>query len=533
MNTLESYYESLNQISSNELFDGFLGYGLFAEKIPNFLSSESFLNFCKRELPDFKQKNFSYIKTRSINIPRTLAIPNPFAYFKQCKILKDHWDKIKDYFKDKTEGDEYKISRVHIRKIYGERYIFESCYYNIREYKLPYDNKLFKMNYKVYKKDGSPEQKIVIGKRYLVKADISNCFGSIYTHAIPWALIGKESAKQDRNDTKWYNEIDEKTRLLNYNETHGLLIGPHTSNLISEIILVAVDSVMSRKYKYIRKIDDYSCYIETKEKAEQFLLDLSQELKKFGLSLNNKKTEIIELPIPFNNEWTSILQQHKLKANFDKVDQKYKLNYRSVSSLLDTAITLMKTNKDNAAILNYAIKILCHKNMFFGAKEYFIDIVHHLVLIYPYLVFPLEYIFDNKFVKDEKKEQILNDIYNLGSRIKNYELMSYALYFALKYNIQHKVINLIEEVNKKEDCIFMLLCYLHDKKFNNNVKHIRQYKKLAKGFSVSCDGIKFLNDEFWLFSYEVLRVEDPSYLDKCCDWKKLKEENITFIKDGF
>ena len=42
--------------------------------------------------------------------------------------------------------------------------------------------------------------------------------------------------------------------------------------------------------------------------------------------------------------------------------------------------------------------------------------------------------------------------------------MSYALYFALKYNIQPKVINLIEEVNKKEDCIFMLLCYLHDKK---------------------------------------------------------------------
>ncbi len=36
MNTLESYYESLNQISSNELFDGFLGYGLFAEKNTKF-----------------------------------------------------------------------------------------------------------------------------------------------------------------------------------------------------------------------------------------------------------------------------------------------------------------------------------------------------------------------------------------------------------------------------------------------------------------------------------------------------------------
>lgn len=154
MNTLESYYESLNQISSDELFDGFLGYGLFAEKIPNFLSSESFLNFCKRELPDFKQKNFSYIKyenTRHINMPRTLAIPNPFAYFKQCKILKDHWDEIKDYFKNKTEGDEYKISRIHIRKIYGKKYIFESYYYDMYEFEIwDYETKLFEKNYKVY-----------------------------------------------------------------------------------------------------------------------------------------------------------------------------------------------------------------------------------------------------------------------------------------------------------------------------------------------------------------------------------------------
>lgn len=43
----KSYYELLSEISKDELFDGLLGYGLFAEKIPPFLTAENFLDFCK------------------------------------------------------------------------------------------------------------------------------------------------------------------------------------------------------------------------------------------------------------------------------------------------------------------------------------------------------------------------------------------------------------------------------------------------------------------------------------------------------
>ena len=43
----KTYYNLLSEISSEELFDGLLGHGLFADKIPPFLSSESFLDFCK------------------------------------------------------------------------------------------------------------------------------------------------------------------------------------------------------------------------------------------------------------------------------------------------------------------------------------------------------------------------------------------------------------------------------------------------------------------------------------------------------
>ena len=41
---MKKYHEFYDEISEKELFKGLLGFGLFAEKIPNFLSSEFFLN---------------------------------------------------------------------------------------------------------------------------------------------------------------------------------------------------------------------------------------------------------------------------------------------------------------------------------------------------------------------------------------------------------------------------------------------------------------------------------------------------------
>ena len=84
----KTYYECLDEITDDDLFEGLLGYGLFADKIPNFLSSKDFFEFCKNKNLQFKQKEFLYIKyenMRNINVPRLLAIPNPFAYDKQCK----------------------------------------------------------------------------------------------------------------------------------------------------------------------------------------------------------------------------------------------------------------------------------------------------------------------------------------------------------------------------------------------------------------------------------------------------------------
>ena len=44
---MKKYIDYKNEISDSELYDGLVGFGLFAEKIPNFLTSEDFLAFTK------------------------------------------------------------------------------------------------------------------------------------------------------------------------------------------------------------------------------------------------------------------------------------------------------------------------------------------------------------------------------------------------------------------------------------------------------------------------------------------------------
>ena len=196
---------------------------------------------------------------RNINIPRPLAIPEPFAYSDQCKSLSDNWTLIKNHFQIKTDGDEFKISRIHLRKLVGK-------------------SELFEMNYKNFEKDGAPEQDIVIKSKYIAFADISNCFPSIYSHSIAWSLVGKSFAKTNKNPSNWFNQLDFYTRNVKFGETNGVLIGPHASNLISEIVLVTVDKELTNLgFKYIRNIDDYTCHVDSHEEADRFFLCLSEE----------------------------------------------------------------------------------------------------------------------------------------------------------------------------------------------------------------------------------------------------------------
>ena len=517
----KSYLEQMKSITAENLFDGFLGHGLFAERMPPFLTSELFLDFVKTASPKIfenKDKGFiQYENIRNINIPRLLAIPEPMAYRNLCKCLSDNWANLIGHFEKYTLNHEYKVSRIHIRKIKDSKIIFVmGDYHELYELEVVDEKKhLFDLNHKNFIEDDHPEPDLLIGKQYQVKADISNCFPSIYTHSFCWALIGKANSKAHKVGN-WFNDIDLYIRNLKSQETHGILIGPHTSNLLSEIILVVVDDELLKKgYTFIRNIDDYTCFAESNEKAERFLIDLANALKHFNLSLNHKKTEIGKLPFAAKEGWVRQL------SSFNGITEKKFLNFRDVQSYLDTAIDLMQRNKDNSAILNYAIKVLEKKRFTPNALSYYLKTIHHLILIYPYLLGLVDnHVFQPLGVTNDEIERIANNILTMGSEKNINEARSYALYWAIKYNFKLSE-TLFEAVKDSKDCVLLLLAYIHDKKYCKK-SSLKPYRDLAEHLKVN----DF--DEYWLFVYEVLAKDKLTKY-----WKKMKESNITFIKNDF
>lgn len=505
---MKKYNKFMEEISSTELFDGLLGCGLFPDKIPNFLTSEDFKNYIKTKplpLTTIKEKDYiRYSSMRNINVPRHLGIPEPFAYTNLCYSLSSNWDTIKSHFSDKTIIDEFKISRIHLRKITDTK-------------------KLFEMNYKNYIDDKTPDEDLLIGSKYIASADISTCFSSIYSHSISWALVTKNVAKANSgNKTLWYNQLDFSIRNTKYGETNGLLIGPHSSNLISEIILVSIDKNMTEQgFKYIRNIDDYTCYVKSYEEAERFFLFLSKELKQYELCLNNKKSKILPLPQASVKKWVTKLNHFNF-VNSYRVNDKQGIRVKELKGFLDYSIELMLDNDNDAAILNYAIKIISKKHLSENAKTYYIKTIHHLLLLYPYLVSLLEVnVIDQFAIGKDKIKIIAEDLYKYGLNSNLYEACSYALYWALKYDFILDIDNLKEKSIESFDCIFMLIAFMYDKKHQKKA-YLSEYKDTAKTLKSN----DF--DRYWLYIYEVLSVNDLSG-----EYKTLKKAGISFVKDNF
>ncbi|MES2139197.1 MAG: RNA-directed DNA polymerase [Bacteroidota bacterium] len=503
---MKKYIDYKNEISNSELYDGLIGFGIFADRIPNFLTSKDFLKFSKTLIFPLLGEPKDYIRysnMRNINIPRPLAIPEPFAYANQCKSLSVNWKHLQNHFRKKTLNDDFKISRIHLRK-------------------LQHRPELFEMNYKNFFKDGDPEQDIIIKSKYIAFADISNCFPSIYSHSISWALMGKSFAKANKDPANWFNQLDFYTRNVKFGETNGVLIGPHASNLISEIILVTVDKgLSSHGFKYIRNIDDYSCYVDSFEEAERFFLCLSEELKKYELVLNNKKSKIIALPQASVKNWITKLNHFNF-TNTYKVGNIEAIRVKELKGFLDFAIELMLDEDSDASIINYAIKIISNKHLEKNAKDYYIKQIHHLVLLYPYLIHLLELeVFEPHKITKEIIKQIANDIYVYGLKKKIYEACSYAVYWALKYHFELETISLKEDSIKSSDCIFMMISFQYDSRHYKKA-YLKEYKDQATALK------RHDFDRYWLFIYETL-----PWTELTGNYKTMKHKGLTFIKTEF
>lgn len=494
---IKTYAEYMKAINADCLLEGLLGEGLFPPRIPPVFTSAPFLGYVKMNntvIRGWKCKPTQYItyeSMRNTNTPRIMGIPNPITYAQLCLILKDEWGRLTTHFEHLTQSQDHKVSRIHLRK-------------------MAHTTSLFEMNYSNHYDDGDVETDLELDSRYVVEADISTCFPSMYSHALAWALVGKPVAKSTKGDhTAWYNKLDEMVRNLRDGETNGFLIGPHASNLLSEVILCAIDDRL-KEYKYIRHIDDYKCFVSTSDEAERFLTDLGKELKEFGLSLNHKKTKIVKLPVGQEESWVNKLE------NYFAFHTEGILNYKQIHAFIEYVIDLLNET-GNAAIVNFAMKMIARRNLSENARVYYTKQVLHLALLYPYLIFLLdECLFVPFATRKNDVRRISEKMYGYGMKTRNAELVAYALYFAMRYKFSLTVYN-SEKILGLEDCVLNTVAWMYAR---DNQLDLTGYVLHAQEMTKQNDV-----DRNWLFVYEVLPKNDLN-----AEWKKLKAAKVSFVK---
>lgn len=156
-----------------------------------------------------------------------------------------------------------------------------------------------------------------------VKTDIARFYPSIYTHAIPWALLGKEQVKSSYQTPEFKNSfanlLDRAVAAGQQNQTIGIPIGPDTSRILSELIaseveVMVADAMPDFEQRTVRYVDDMLIGLRETETPSAVLSALSTALYEFELELNAEKTEAKGLGQSHSPEWIHYVRTFELSA---------------------------------------------------------------------------------------------------------------------------------------------------------------------------------------------------------------------------
>lgn len=185
---------------------------------------------------------------------------------------------------------------------------------------------------------------------YLYETDIVDCYGSIYTHSIAWALHTRPVAKKNHSNSLLGNKIDSIVKAMCSGQTNGIPQGSVLMDLIAEIVLGYADELLTSRvvdegiettdFKIIRYRDDYRIFSNSPEKTSIILKLLTEVLIDLGHKLNSNKTSLS------NRVLSSSLKKDKLywlmnKREPESLYEELQLIH-SVSELHPNSGTLVK-----------------------------------------------------------------------------------------------------------------------------------------------------------------------------------------------
>lgn len=266
----------------------------------------------------------TYNLARAGSLRRPLQVPNPVNFFHIATVISTNWASLRRF----TRRSHLSLSTPTLGPAEGRAITPRNDFPEIKAAKL----------------------RTRTGARYALLTDIDQYYPSIYTHSIPWALHSKPTAKANRAFSALLgNQLDHVVRYGQDQQTKGIPIGPDTSLVLAEILLTAVDRQLHARgiRNGFRYIDDYELPFRRYEDANEALGILQEILSEFELTLNPKKTEIIELPANVEAPWVTELRQVDLRTS-------RRAQRTDLIDYFDKTLDLRASHPDQA-VLSYAV----------------------------------------------------------------------------------------------------------------------------------------------------------------------------------
>lgn len=216
---------------------------------------------------------------------RPLQLVNPFLYyFLVREITKtDNWKFLQNRFKELT-NEKCEVSSIPFVKDSQDKNVtattIKSWWEHIEQRSI----------------------ELSLEYKYIFITDITNCYGSIYTHTVSWALYGMDYAKENKQEKNLGKAIDDYIMGMQYGQTNGIPQGSILFDFVAEIVLSYVDYLLLEdlkksnisEYKILRYRDDYRIFSNSKEDMEIIAMKLQAVLSKLNLQINSSKTVLSE-----------------------------------------------------------------------------------------------------------------------------------------------------------------------------------------------------------------------------------------------
>lgn len=255
-----------------------LDRGFYAAELPPSFRTKRFSSVISSLLPNtnyFGSTTFFDGATFRGHL-RTFGVINPISYFALSKFIADNWADISNISKLSTSsGSRPKFPPL----LHGGRAIETASIASKRK----------------------SQRHLASSYPVMLGMDINRFYGSIYTHSIPWAALGKKTAKQMHHaktlSAHWSSTLDKLARNCNQQQTIGLPIGPDTSRIISEMILARIDNVLLgnnglTSSQIYHNIDDYQIGCLDTSATEKAQSAFVRTISQFELRLNDFKTSV-------------------------------------------------------------------------------------------------------------------------------------------------------------------------------------------------------------------------------------------------